>query len=62
MGLLFVAHAVCLPELSVYGDSKTIVDLVNDLATMEVLSLDHWCQRIKDIIGWQTNYLKKLWN
>ena len=40
-GLLFVAHAVGLLELSVYGDSKTIVDWVNDLATMEVLSLDH---------------------
>ena len=39
-----------LPDLSVYGDSKTIIDWVNDLETLEVLSLYHWCQRIKDII------------
>ena len=37
-GLLFVADALGLLELSVYGGSKTIIDWVNDLVTLEVLS------------------------
>ena len=58
-GLLFVVDALGLPELSVYADSKTIIDWVNDLATLEVLSLDHWCQRIKDIIKGFYSFLCK---
>ena len=45
-----MADLLGLMELSVYGDSKTIIDWVNDLAILEILSLEHWCQRIKDII------------
>ena len=39
-----------LPKLRVFGDSKTIIDWVNDEALLEVLALDHWCSRIKDLI------------
>ena len=39
-----------LPELRVYGDSNTIIDWINDVAMLEVLALDHWCSRIKDLV------------
>ena len=39
-----------LSELRVYGDSKTIINRDNDVAILEVLTLDHWCSRIKDMV------------
>ena len=40
-----------LPGLSIYGDSKTIIDWLNGSAALNVLELEHWCHRIKDLCG-----------
>ena len=49
-GLLLVVDKMGLLELIVYGDSKTIIDWVNDVALLEVLALDHWCNIIKYLV------------
>ena len=34
-----------LTELKLYGDSKTIIDGINDVVELRVLELDYWCSR-----------------
>ena len=46
-GLLYIANEMGLPKLKVCGDSKTIIDWINEVAFLRVLELDHWCTRSK---------------
>ena len=46
-GLLFVADRIGLLELKVFGDSKTIIDWINEVVVLIVLELNYWCTRTK---------------
>ena len=39
--LLYIAQAMGLPNLSIFGDSKFFIDSFSNLARLRVLELDH---------------------
>ena len=50
-GLFFfvVVADTGIPSLSIYGDSSVIINWKNDNATLSVLDLDGWCEKIKSL-------------
>ena len=46
-GLLYIANEMGLPKLKVCGDSKTIIDWINEVVILKVLELENWCARTK---------------
>ena len=42
-GLFCIASAMGLPKLMVFGDSKIIIDWINNVSNLQVLELDDWC-------------------
>ena len=46
-GLLLIASLIGVSDISIYGDSKIIIDSHNGFSKMQVLSLSHWSHKIQ---------------
>ena len=49
MDSTFFSAEIGIPSLSIYGDSSVIINWANDNATLPVLDLDGWCEKIKSL-------------
>ena len=49
-GLLHVASVMGLPGISVFGDSMMVIDWVKGRTKLKVINLEHWCNRIVDMV------------
>jgi ribonuclease HI len=47
---LFLATRLSIPDLHVLGDSKIVIDWLNRKGSLQVVSLERWKERIKDIL------------
>ena len=47
--LLVFVVSLGLPSLSVCGDSQVIINWENLVACLDVVDLDHWCDRIYEV-------------
>ena len=48
-GLLFLASTMGLPKLMLFGDSRIIIDWINNMANLQVLELEDWCKQTKTL-------------
>jgi hypothetical protein len=47
---LILATRLSIPYLHVLGDSKIVIDWLNQKGALQVVSLERWKERIKDIL------------
>ena len=47
--LLVFAVSIGLPTLSICGDSQVIINWEKSVACLDVVDLEHWCDRITDV-------------
>ena len=48
-GLLHFASLIVISDISVYGDSKVLIDWLNGSTNLHVLLLKHWIHKVQDI-------------
>ena len=46
-GLLLIDSLIEVSDISIYGDSKIIIDWQNGISKLQVLSLSHWSHKIQ---------------
>ena len=47
-GFIHITCAMGLSQLKVFGDSKIIINWINEVVNLQVLEMDYWCARTKD--------------
>jgi len=48
--LLFWARHIFIRELRLFGDSRVVIDWLNNQATIHSINLQHWCNKIKGLL------------
>ena len=48
-GLLQFASLIGISNITIFGDSKVLIEWLNDLSNIQVLLLNHWLQKVLDL-------------
>ena len=48
-GLLQFSAFIDISNISIFGDSKVLIEWMNGLFNLQVLSLNQWCQKVQDL-------------
>jgi len=52
---LTLAHRLSITDFHVIGDSKIIIDWLNENISLRAISIDYWKDKIKEIIKYFLN-------
>ena len=50
-GLLQFSTLIGISDISIYGDSKVIIEWLKDNFNLQVMLINQWCQRVKSLKG-----------
>jgi len=50
-GLLYWANRRNIKEVSIFGDSRLVIEWLNGKVTINNIFLEHWCLRIRDLVA-----------
>jgi ribonuclease HI len=48
--VLTLAHKISITDIHILGDSKIIIDWINNIGSLQVISIDCWKDRVKELI------------
>jgi ribonuclease HI len=48
--VLTLAHKLSITDIHIIGDSKIIIDWLNNIGSLQVITIDCWKDRVKELI------------